>query len=124
MSLGNKRIMANNIKKYMMINNKTSKQICRDLDFPTSTFSNWVNARIYPRIDKIEKLANYFNCSKSDLVESPIIEQDYMDMFTRDTIDFLNENLEYRVLFELIQKVKKKDINKIATIISTFVDDT
>ena len=33
------------------------------------TFSDWVNAKSYPRIDKIELLANYFDISKADLVE-------------------------------------------------------
>ncbi len=33
------------------------------------TFSDWVNAKTYPRIDKIELMANYFGISKSDLVE-------------------------------------------------------
>lgn len=33
------------------------------------TFSDWVNAKTYPRIDKIEMMANYFGISKSDLVE-------------------------------------------------------
>ena len=34
-----------------------------------STFSDWVHARTYPRIDKIELMANYFGIEKSDLVE-------------------------------------------------------
>src|SRR5699024_6313467 len=34
-----------------------------------STLSDWVNAKTYPRIDKIEMMANYFGVSKSDLVE-------------------------------------------------------
>ena len=32
-------------------------------------FSDWVNAKTYPRIDKIELMANYSGISKSDLVE-------------------------------------------------------
>ncbi len=34
-----------------------------------STFSDWVHARTYPRIDKIEAMSNYFGVSKADLVE-------------------------------------------------------
>lgn len=34
-----------------------------------STLSDWLNANKYPRIDKIEKMANYFGISKADLVE-------------------------------------------------------
>lgn len=68
--LGNKKIFSENLKYYMTINRKTRVDVCRDLDIPYSTFTDWCNANIYPRIDKIELLANYFDIKKSDLVES------------------------------------------------------
>lgn len=67
--LGNKEIFAKNLKYYMMINNKDRNDVCRDLDFPYTTFTDWCNGKKYPRIDKIEILANYFDIKKSDLVE-------------------------------------------------------
>lgn len=67
--LGNKEIMAHNIKKYMSIKGVTSADVCRALNFKTNTFSNWITAKIYPRIDKIEMLAAYFGISKAALVE-------------------------------------------------------
>lgn len=67
--LGNREIMAQNIKYYMDKNNKTRNEICHDLGFAYSTFSDWVNGKKYPRIDKIELMAKYFNVSKTDLVE-------------------------------------------------------
>lgn len=70
LNLGNKQVMAANIKKYMKINGINAAQICADLDIKKNTFSNWVNAISYPRIDKIEQLAKYFNILKSDLVEN------------------------------------------------------
>ena len=68
--LGNKEIFAKNLQHYMNINNKTRTDVCRDLEIPYSTFTDWCNANIYPRIDKIELLANYFDIKKSDLVEN------------------------------------------------------
>ena len=68
-ALGNKYIMAKNIKYYMEQNRVTAKDICSTLKIPMPTFSDWVNAKTYPRIDKIEMLANYFGILKSDLVE-------------------------------------------------------
>lgn len=67
--LGNKEIMAKNIKYYMQLNNVSRKEICNSLGFKYTTFSDWINAKKYPRIDKIEMIANYFNIEKSDLVE-------------------------------------------------------
>ena len=68
--LGNKEIFAKNLNYYMTINKKSRSAVCRDLDIPYSTFTDWCNANIYPRIDKIEILANYFDIKKSDLVEN------------------------------------------------------
>lgn len=67
--LGNKDIMSKNIKKYVQRSGKSRSEISRDLGVSYSTFSDWYNGNTYPRIDKIEKLANYFNINKSDLVE-------------------------------------------------------
>ena len=67
--LGNKAIMAENIKYYMEKKNKTRNEICDDLGIKYTTFSDWVNGKKYPRIDKIEMLANYFGIEKSYLVE-------------------------------------------------------
>ena len=65
----NKKVMANNILYYMNANNTSATEICKTLHIKQNTFSDWVNAKTYPRIDKIEMLANYFGVSKSDLVE-------------------------------------------------------
>ena len=68
--LGNKEIFAKNLKYYMTINNKNRNDVCRDLDIPYTTFAEWYNGNIYPRIDKIQMLANYFDIKKSDLVKN------------------------------------------------------
>lgn len=67
--MDNKNIFANNLKKLMKINNKTRKDICNDLGFSYYTFSDWVNGKKYPRMDKVEMLAQYFGVLKSDLIE-------------------------------------------------------
>ena len=67
--LGNKQVMAENIRYYLRKNNLSQSDICNALGFKAATFSDWVNAKTYPRIDKIEMMANYFGISKSDLVE-------------------------------------------------------
>lgn len=68
----NKVIMAKNIKRLMEEKRVNATDVCEALNFKHNTFSDWVNGKTYPRIDKIEMMANYFNVSKSDLVEEPI----------------------------------------------------
>lgn len=68
-NLGNKKIMAKNIRYYMSKHSVTQTELCNTLGIKMPTFSDWVNAKTYPRIDKIELMANYFGISKADLVE-------------------------------------------------------
>ena len=67
--LGNKEIMAQNIQRLMDKRGIDRNKICTDLGFKYTTFTDWVKGNTYPRIDKIEMMANYFDVSKSDLVE-------------------------------------------------------
>lgn len=64
-----KEVMAKNIRYYTELSGKTRKQICKELGFVYSTFTDWCNAKKYPRIDKIEMMADYFGIEKSDLIE-------------------------------------------------------
>ena len=43
--------------------------MCDALGVKYTTFTDWVKGNAYPRIDKIELMANYFGIDKSDLVE-------------------------------------------------------
>lgn len=67
--LGNNEIMAQNIQFYLDMNNKTRQDLCDALGFKYPTVADWLQGRKYPRIDKIEMMANYFHISKADLVE-------------------------------------------------------
>ena len=49
------------------------KQVCDDLGFKYTTFTDWYNGNKYPRIDKIEILADYFGVLKSDLIEEKTV---------------------------------------------------
>lgn len=67
--MDNKNIFAENLRRQMALHKKTRRQICGDLGFSYYTFSDWVNGKKYPRMDKVEMLANYFGIQKSDLIE-------------------------------------------------------
>lgn len=67
--LGNKKVFSENLKYYMSLYNRDRNKICKDLGFKYSTLRDWIIGNTYPRIDKIEMLANYFGIQKSDLIE-------------------------------------------------------
>ena len=74
-ALGNKKVFSENLRKYMALYEKNRNDICNDLGFAYTTFTSWETGVNYPRIDKIEMLANYFGIEKSDLIENKSQEQ-------------------------------------------------
>ena len=65
----NKSTFAKNLQYQMYVHGKTRQDVCKALGFSYYTFSDWVNGKKYPRMDKVEMLANYFGILKSDLIE-------------------------------------------------------
>lgn len=70
--MDNKEIFAKNLNRYMLLNDKDRNDISKDLGISYYTVTDWVNGKKYPRMDKVEVLANYFGVSKSDLIEENI----------------------------------------------------
>lgn len=89
--LGNKEVMAKNIRYYMEKKGLNAKDFSIELNFKYSTVLDWLNAKTYPRIDKIEMMANYFNIEKSDLVEDKNKQKENIDI--SNMVNDLMENL-------------------------------
>ena len=68
-NIGNKAVIAKNLTFYVNRSGKTQKELAEIVGVATSTFNDWMKGKKYPRIDKIEMLANYFGILKSDLIE-------------------------------------------------------
>jgi transcriptional regulator with XRE-family HTH domain len=68
-NLGNKEIFAKNLAYYLERSGRDQKEVAEVVGVAPSTFNEWMKAKKYPRIDKIEMLANYFGILKSDLIE-------------------------------------------------------
>ena len=88
----NKQVMAKNIRYYMEKNGLNSTDLALELDFKYSTVLDWLKANTYPRIDKIEMMANYFKIEKSDLVEDKSTKSENQDIskMVDDLINNLN----------------------------------
>lgn len=100
--LGNKEIMAKNIKKYMDLKRIDRAKLSSDLNISYTTVSDWINGKTYPRIDKIEMLANYFGITKSQLVEDNNINKDILPIYNE--LNQNNQTKTYNFANELLKK--------------------
>lgn len=106
--LGNKKIFSNNLNFYMQLHDKDRNKIAKDLKLNYSTVRDWTNGRAYPRIDKIEMLAEYFGIQKSDLIENKDI--------------LLVEGERDAILFNHIMKLAKDKIEQELLVKCTMLD--
>lgn len=97
----NKRIMAQNIRRYMEKKGVTNQQICDALGFKYTTFMDWIKGVTYPRIGKVEAMAQYFGCEKSDLIE---------DKKEKPTVNDDGLSEEKRKLIEKIKKLPEDQV--------------
>lgn len=71
-----KKTFATNLQRYIAESGKTQKEIADIIGVSAPTLNEWVSGKKFPRIDKIQKLADYFGILKSDLIEEKSEEQE------------------------------------------------
>ena len=109
----NKKIMARNIKRYMEQKGVTNQQLCDDLGFKYTTFVDWIKAVTYPRIGKIEAMADYFGILKSDLIE------DKSEQEKPVTNDGLTEN--HRKLIDFAEQLSEDQAEKVLRLMQSIL---
>lgn len=120
MSAGNKETLAKNLKMYIAKSGKDRSTIAEDLGFPYSTMTDWVNGKKYPRINNIEKLAAYFNVSKSELIED--FEEIKKDNDRLATIVIkLRTNKELLYVVDRLLSLDKTKLESLKGLLDTFI---
>lgn len=94
----NKEIISYNLNYYMSSNGKSRKDVADAIGVSYFTLTDWVRGKTIPRMDKLEKLAQYFNIKISDLVEKKSIENNPVEMATIHAAILLDE--EYVNMYE------------------------
>lgn len=100
-------IIAKNILHYLQLNNISRKELAAKIDVPYTTLCTWLQAKAFPRIDSIEKMAQVFGVNPSDLIgekaeapplsDGPTAEEQKI----LDTIHSLPEK-QYKALLALL----------------------
>lgn len=84
MATWSKEVLAKNLQRYLSEREKSQKELAAIVGVSAPTVNEWLKAKKYPRIDKIEKMANYFGVLKSDLIEDK--EKNTNDFYTDEEI--------------------------------------
>lgn len=68
-SYATKSIFAKNLSDLLSRHNIAQLELANKMGVAASTVSSWCNGEKMPRMDKIEWMANFFNVTRSDLIE-------------------------------------------------------
>lgn len=120
MTIENKDVLSKNLKKYISKSGKDRSKIAEEMDLSYSTLTDWVNGKKYPRINNIEKLADYFEVSKSDLIED--FEEKRKDNDALATIIVkLRMNKELLEVVEKLLSLDKSKLESLSRLLDTFI---
>ena len=115
----NKEVMAKNLRFYVERSGKSQKDMAEILGVSTTTFNDWVHGKKYPRIDKIENMAKYFNITKSDLIEKRDEMQKHKDTIT-DAIIRMRSDEEFLSVIKIMLNLDADKISSVKHLIVAF----
>ena len=100
-----KKIFARNLTRYIAQSGRTQTELADMLGVAQSTFNNWCTGVRYPRMDKVEQLAQYFNIKKSDLIEEKLTPEKEADAdFLADVVVRMRTDAVYGDLVKFLYK--------------------
>ena len=111
--------MYNRFNELLKERNVTAYQVGKATGISTSTLSEWKNGKYTPKMDKVQKIAEYFNVSVDYLLgnekTSPaeLTEDDELNIYLEE----LKNRKEMRMLFKLASGATKEDVEKAVAII-------
>ena len=110
--MNSRDIFINNLKAIMKERKVSRRQLAEGLNIPYTTLTDWCTGRIFPRVEKINLIADYFNIKKSDLIEEITEEDDdalyddvvKVDVFSKLFLDsvWCLKNQSFKIDEELI----------------------
>lgn len=109
-------IFTKNLNKFIAQSGKTQKEIADDLGVSPQVLNSWCQGISTPRMGKIQLLADYFNTSKSSLIDeqTPQVIKSSLDTLLASAMSELNEEgrkkvLEYAKYLVFTGEYKKQD---------------
>lgn len=108
-------IFANNLNRFMKNHGVDQSDIVAALNVSASTVSDWVTGKKYPRVDAMQRLANFFGVVISDLTAESASSAPDDDPWTLREEE--REDPDRKALFMLSKYGSAKDIRQVNALI-------
>lgn len=120
-AIGNKEVFSKNLKRYIEKSGKDRRELAKIWGFPYSTITEWINGKKYPRIDRIEIMADYFGILKSDLIEEKLTdEQKAGNEALAGIIVRLRMDADFRQIVEMLNTLNGEKLKGVRHMLDAF----
>jgi repressor LexA len=121
MAKWSKEVFAKNLRYYMESRGKSQKELAEIVGVSAPTMNDWIKGKKFPRIDKIEILANYFGILKSDLIEEKTTEHREMQQKNSTLAEITVRMRNDSNFFSIVEGLHRLNAEQLASI-KQFVD--
>lgn len=109
-NLGNKIVFSENLKYYIAKTGVLQRDVAKVAKVSEGTICDWLKSRSYPRMDKIQLLAEYWGIQMSDLVEERSVDNKYyLQKEAKMIAEDLAKNPNVLVMFQKFQKLSDQN---------------
>ncbi len=94
------KVFGRNLRRMMAEREITQAQMSRDLSIPKTTISGWMNGKRAPKMQMFDRLCEYLECKRSDLMESHKKGHYYIVNETEQIAKAIYNDPDLRLLFD------------------------
>lgn len=107
-----KRTFSSNLARLLETRKLTQREVAESIGVSAQTFNTWYRGIAIPRMDKIQRLADYFHVEKSALIDPFVSSASHTDILTASEQALLSD---FRLLNEEGQEMALEHISFLAS---------
>lgn len=120
-----KKIFSENLNRLLQDREKTQSEVAKEIDVSPQTFNTWTQGIAIPRMEKIQRLADYFHVEKSALLDKASQEQTYYtNPETAKVAQEIFDNSDLRILFDAAKDSTPEQLQLAAEMLRQFKKTT
>lgn len=113
-------VFANNLKRYLKERGITQTELGNKVGVSQGTICDWLKTRTYPRMDKVEAIANFLGIEKSELIEEHNVNNKYFrDKTVLEISQELRKDPQAMALWIEIKKLSPHNREIVETLINS-----
>ena len=112
-----RKIFGKNLSRYVALSGKDQKEVAKELGFAPTTFNTWCVGKIIPTMGKVQKIADYFEIGKSDLLDDKYSIENALENAK------INKDAQLRRMLSYFEKLRPEQKDIIEKMIKSLCED-